>query len=208
MDPMLAEHVLGIPIRSTKELLLFNPNPPQYPLFTTSCKINGIEREDGFAVWIKNYVSLGLKLVEIMRHKLSYGAKVIKFGSQDKSFRKSFGIKEGEKLLQASQCYLYTTTGAIAGLLFVSTQRVAFCSNRSIKTYSTTGKLIKFQYKVSIPLRKIKGVGESMDITNASNKFVELVTIDGFSFWFMGFFKHKETLRFLHHAISLDCLSL
>ena len=55
MDPMFAKHVLGIPIRPTKELLLFNPNPSQYPLSTTSCKINGIEREDGFAVWIKNY---------------------------------------------------------------------------------------------------------------------------------------------------------
>ncbi|GJT71126.1 GEM-like protein 7 [Tanacetum coccineum] len=208
MDPMFAEHVLGNPIRSTKELLLFNPNPPRYPLSTTSCKINGIEREDGFAVWIRKYVSLGPKLAEIMRHKLSYGAKMIQFGNQDTIFRKSFGIKEGEKLLQASQCYLYTTAGEIAGLLFVSTQRVAFCSKRSIKTYSTTGKLIKFQYKVSIPLRKIKGVGETMDITNASNKFVELVTIDDFSFWFMGFFKHNKTLRFLYHAISMDCLSL
>ena len=93
-------------------------------------------------------MSLGPKLTEIMKHKLSYGEKIIQYGSQDKIFRKNFSIKEGEKLLQASQCYLYTTSGAIAGLLFVSNERVAFCSDRSIKTYSATGKLLKFQYKV------------------------------------------------------------
>lgn len=93
-------------------------------------------------------MSLGTKLIEIMKHKLTYGAKIIQFGSQDKLFRKNFSTTDKEKLLQASQCYLYTTAGAIAGLMFVSTERVAFCSHKSIKTYSTTGKLLKFQYKV------------------------------------------------------------
>ncbi|KAJ9549461.1 hypothetical protein OSB04_022004 [Centaurea solstitialis] len=197
------KHVVGIPIISKKGLLLSEPyNHPHYPLSTTSSKINGIKREDSFVVWIKNYVSLGPKLIEIMKHKLSHGA------SQCKSFRKNFGLREGEKLLQASQCYLYTTAGAIAGLLFVSTERVAFCSNKFIKTYSTTGKLLKYQYKVSIPLGKIKGVGEGMNnIKRSSTKYVELVTVDDFNFWFMGFINYKKTLRGLHHASSLDCLN-
>ncbi|KAI3728609.1 hypothetical protein L6452_17247 [Arctium lappa] len=143
MDPRFAKHVIGIPIRSTKGLLLSKPYQPHYSLSTTSSKMNGIEREDSFAAWIKNSVSLGPKLIEIMKHKLSHGAS-----SQCKTFRKNFCIREGEKLLQATQCCLYTTAGAIAGLLFVSTERVAFCSNRSMKTYSTTGKLLKYQYKV------------------------------------------------------------
>ncbi|KAI3698668.1 hypothetical protein L2E82_42391 [Cichorium intybus] len=87
--------------------------------------------------------------MEIMKQKLSHGAKMIKLGNQAKIFRKTFGIREGEKVLLASQCYLYTTAGAIAGILFISTERVAFCSDRSIKTYSTTGELLKFQYKFS-----------------------------------------------------------
>ncbi|GKF66939.1 GRAM domain-containing protein, partial [Tanacetum coccineum] len=60
--------------------------------------------------------SRGPKIIEIMKHNLSHGAKIIQYGSQ--------------------------------GLLFVSTERVAFCSDRSIKTYSTTGEQLKFQYKV------------------------------------------------------------
>ncbi|KAI3714002.1 hypothetical protein L1987_72592 [Smallanthus sonchifolius] len=151
--------------------------------------------------------SLGPKIIEILKHKLSYGAKIIQFGSQDKIFRKNFSIKEGEKLLQAFQCYLYTTAGAIAGLLFVSSERVAFCGHRSIKTYSTTGKLLKFQYKVSIPLGKINGVNERLNMKRPSNKYVELATVDDFNFWFMGFINFKKTLRCLHQATNVGCLS-
>ncbi|KAI3502051.1 hypothetical protein L1887_30082 [Cichorium endivia] len=207
MDPRFLKHVMGISNRSTDGLLSSEPYQPHRPLSTTSSKTNGIEREYSFAVWIKNYVSLGTKLVEIMKHKLSHGGKIIQFGSLSKLFRKNFGVREGEKLLKATQCYLYTTAGAIAGLLFVSTERVAFCSDGSIKTYSRTGEKLKFLYKVSIPLGKIKGVGESMNMQKPWNNYVELVTVDDFNLWFMGLTNNKKTLRYLHHATStLDCL--
>ncbi|KAK9076307.1 hypothetical protein SSX86_004641 [Deinandra increscens subsp. villosa] len=202
MDPRCLKHVTGIQIRSANGVLLSKPYKPHYSLSTTSSKINGLEREHSFGVWIENYVSQGLKLIEIMKHKLSYGARIIQFGSQDKLFKKNFSIKEKEKLMQASQCYLYTTAGAIAGLLFVSTQRVAFCSHKSIKAYSTTGKMLKFQYKVTIPLEKIDRVNENVKMKRPSNNYVELVTVDDFSFWFMGFINYKKTLRYLQHATS------
>ncbi|XP_076889123.1 GEM-like protein 7 [Bidens hawaiensis] len=207
MDPRCLKHVTGIPITSSKGLLLSKPYQPHYALSTAASKINGLERENSFAVWIKNYVSLGPKLIEIMKLKLSYGAKIIQFGSQDKIFRKNFSTKDKEKVLQASQCYLYTTAGAIAGFLFVSTERVAFCSQKPIKTYSTTGKLLKFQYKVSIPLEKIDGVNKSRNMKRPSNNYMELVTVDDFNFWFMGFINYKKTLRNLHHAITHVCVN-
>ncbi|CAI9275383.1 unnamed protein product [Lactuca saligna] len=120
------------------------------------------------------------KLIEIMKQKLSHGAQMIQLGS--------------------------TPAGAIAGILYVSTERVAFCSDRSLKTYSPTGELLKFQYKVSIPLGKIKGVRESMNTKRLSYNYVEVVTVDDFSFWFLGFENYKKTLRYLHHAIGHECL--
>ncbi|KAI3728605.1 hypothetical protein L6452_17243 [Arctium lappa] len=72
--------------------------------------------------------------------------------------------------------------GAIASILFMTTERLGFCSEKSLQTYSTTGELLKFQYKVSIPLEKLKGVGESMNSKKPSKKFVELATMDDFSF--------------------------
>nr|GEV64721.1 RNA-directed DNA polymerase, eukaryota, reverse transcriptase zinc-binding domain protein [Tanacetum cinerariifolium] len=118
-------------------------------------------------VW-KSAWSLGPKIIEIMKHKLSHGAKIIQYGGQE---------------------------------------RVAFCSDRSIKTYSMTGDQLKFQYKVSIPLVKIKGLLESKNMKRPSNNYVELVTVDDFSFWFMGFMSIKKTLRYLHQAAGTDYLS-
>ncbi|CAH1414683.1 unnamed protein product [Lactuca virosa] len=158
------------------------PYEPCHEFSSTSSKSNDTERE----------ASSSPKLIEIMKQKLSHGAQIIQLGSTPgKIFRKTFGIREEEKLLQASQCYLYTTAGAIAGILYVSTERVAFCSDRSLTTYSTTGELLKFQYKVSIPLGKIKGVRESMNLKRASYNYVEVmtVTISAFGFWALSIIK-------------------
>ncbi|CAI9275380.1 unnamed protein product [Lactuca saligna] len=160
MDHRLSKHDNGVAIKSGRGLLLSKP----------------YEREGSFAVGIKNHASSGPKLIEIMKQKLSHGVKMIQLGSQGKIFRKTFGTREEEKLLQASQCYLYTTAG----------------------------ELLKFQYKVSIPLGKIKGVRESVNMKRLSYNYVEVVTVDDFSFWFLGFVNYKKTLRYVRHAIGLS----
>ncbi|TKY59727.1 GEM protein 4 [Spatholobus suberectus] len=72
-----------------------------------------------------------------------------------------FSVRDGEKLLKASQCYLSTTSDPIAGLLFISTDKAACCSDRSIKISSPNREDIRVHYKVSIPLIKIKSVNKS-----------------------------------------------
>ncbi|GKA88606.1 GEM-like protein 7 [Tanacetum coccineum] len=317
MDTRLSNIVMGIPITSTRGLLLSKPYQPHYSLSTSkSSDMHLIKSNDGKS------------LIEIVKHKLSYGAKILPLGREGKIFRKNFCTTDNEKLVHASRCSLYTTAGAIEGILFMSTERVGFCSDRSlktysatgdkmlsgkshcksdiertenllaahiihiseyidhqlhqdlskkqtcelteahqtvttiwitdsrnkllefhlsqqgdycylnlinqphctstsskitnhgslgpkiieimkhnlshsdrsIKTYSTTGEQLKFQYKVSIPLEKIKGVLESKNMKRPSSNYVELVTVDDFSFWFTGFISIKKTLRYLHQA--------
>ncbi|KAK1438017.1 hypothetical protein QVD17_03818 [Tagetes erecta] len=174
---------------------------PHY-LFSTS-KSNCIERKDSFAALITNYgMSLGTKLIEIVKHKLSYGAKILSRDLGGKTCRKKFCMRDSEELLHATQCCIYTTAGAIAGTLFVSTERVGFCSNRSLKMHSNIGEVLKFQYKISIPLEKIKRSEESMNLKKPSNKYVELVTVDDFNFWFLGFKDYKKTLRYIHETFT------
>ncbi|XP_008437047.2 GEM-like protein 4 isoform X4 [Cucumis melo] len=79
--------------------------------------------------------------------KLRLGAKIIRQGGRKNIFKQVFGIVEGEQLLKASQCYLSTSAGPIAGLLFISTEKVAFCSEQSITFSSPTGELLKTPYK-------------------------------------------------------------
>ena len=93
-------------------------------------------------------VRLGPKFSETVKGKLSLGARILQVGGVKRVFKQIFGVGEGEKLLKASQCYLSTTGGPIAGLLFISSQRIAFCSDRSIKFSSPNGELIRIHYKV------------------------------------------------------------
>lgn len=93
-------------------------------------------------------VRLAPKITGTVKGKLSLGAKIIQVGGVEKIFKQLFSVKEGENLLKACQCYLSTTAGPIAGLLFISTNKVAFCSERSLKFYSSSGELIRVHYKV------------------------------------------------------------
>ncbi|GMP92295.1 hypothetical protein CsSME_00042579 [Camellia sinensis var. sinensis] len=97
--------------------------------------------------FVKIAVKLGPKITETVKGKLSLGAKIIRAGGVEKIFKQNFSNREGEKLLKASQCYLSTTAGPIAGLLFISTDKVAFFSDRSIKLSSPIGEFIRLRYK-------------------------------------------------------------
>ncbi|KAG8382602.1 hypothetical protein BUALT_Bualt05G0094600 [Buddleja alternifolia] len=218
------EHVIRIPISSadyglssSKQLL---PDSTAHNQLTSSpsrhyskfrqCRVNSViakmvklgESMDIFAQGIREHVRLGPKLSETVKGKISLGTRILQVGGVEKVFKQKFNIRDDEKLLKASQCYLSTTTGPIAGLLFVSTNRVAFCSERSIKLSSPTGEILKLHYKVIIPMRKIKRANESENVKKPRQKYVQVVTEDNHEFWFMGFLNHQRTFKYLQQAIN------
>ncbi|KMT20543.1 hypothetical protein BVRB_1g005270 [Beta vulgaris subsp. vulgaris] len=151
------------------------------------------ERSHRFANGIKEHV----------KGKLSLGAKLLRLGSMEKVCKQVFSVREGERLLKASHCCLSTTAGPIVGLLFISTEKLAFCSDRSIvKLSSPTGELLRFRYKVVIPLRKIERANQRENTKKASKKYLQLNTTDEFEFWFMGFLNYKKMFKCLQEAID------
>ncbi|KAL2541306.1 GEM-like protein 4 [Abeliophyllum distichum] len=127
-----------------------------------------------------------------------FRARILQVGGLEKVFTKNFYVRNGEKLLKASQCYLSTTAGPIAGLLFISTDKIGFCSEKSIKLSSPTGKLLKIHYKVIIPLGKIKRANESENAKKPRQKYVQIFTEDNFEFWFMGFLNRQKALSSIY----------
>ncbi|WJX21612.1 hypothetical protein P8452_11019 [Trifolium repens] len=123
-------------------------------------------------------VRMGQKITDTIKGKLRLGTRIFQVGGVEKVFMQLFSVKDGEKLLKASHCYLSTTSGPIAGLLFISTHKVSFCSEKSIKVSSPKGEFIRIHYKVSIPHEKIQHVNQS-------------------------FLNYKKALRYLQQAISL-----
>ncbi|KAE8677874.1 putative GEM-like protein 8 [Hibiscus syriacus] len=156
------------------------------------------KKADIFAHGIREH---GPKVSEIVKGKLSLGVRILQVGGVNKIFKQLFSVREGKKLMKACHCYLSTTTSPIAGLLFTSTQKVAVCNDKSIKIPSPDGEFLRIHYKVMIPLEKIKGVNESENMKKASQKYMEIMTVDDFNFWFMGFLNHQKAFKFLQQAI-------
>ncbi|KAJ8562861.1 hypothetical protein K7X08_031313 [Anisodus acutangulus] len=223
MKNLLCENVVGIPMssavcsleRQPKRLQSLSACQDHVPSATLKHlskikqrnsvigKMNKLgERMDCLAQGICEHVSLSPKLTETVKGKLSLGAKILKVGGLDRIFKQKFRVRDDEKLLKVSQCYISTTAGPIAGLLFISTDKIAFCSERSIKLSSPTGKLLRIRYKVSIPISKIQKTKESENREKPSQKYIQVITEDDFEFWFMGFLNHQKTLRYLQQAIS------
>ncbi|KAJ9691670.1 hypothetical protein PVL29_013760 [Vitis rotundifolia] len=206
MEKQVAGRVIGIPISCPNE----NTSSSNPSLALTHNKVDGMKhmmnkhekKADNIVHRIRAHVRLAPRIFETVKGKLSLGARILQQGGMKRIFKQLFGVREGEKLLKASQCYLSTTAGPIAGLLFLSTQRVAFCSERSIKCSSPNGELIRFHYKVSIPLGKIERVDQRVNTTNQSQKYMEIVTMDNFEFWFMGFLNYQKAINCLHQALS------
>ncbi|XP_031090956.1 GEM-like protein 4 [Ipomoea triloba] len=188
---------LQVPINYWPVLLNHQSSTKQaLPSSATQCHLSSSSKLRNGAVRLRP------KITDTLKGKLILGAKLLQAGGVEKVFKKRFSAKEGEKLLKASQCYLSTTSGPMPGLLFVSTHKLSFLSERSIKIPSSTGKSMRMHYKVSIPISKIKRANESENLKNPSEKYIQVVTEDHFEFWFMWFPHHQRTLKYLQNAIS------
>ncbi|XP_030522535.2 GEM-like protein 4 [Rhodamnia argentea] len=160
------------------------------------------KKADILARGVREHVSLSPKITKTVEGKLRIGARVLQLGGMDKVFMDLFNVGDGERLMKTFQCYLSTSSGPIGGLLFISNERVAFCSDRCIKLVSPDGETTKVHYKVMIPLRKIKMENEKENLEKPSQKYIQIVTVDNFDFWFMGFLNYQKTLKHLRRAIS------
>ncbi|XP_040994074.1 GEM-like protein 7 isoform X1 [Juglans microcarpa x Juglans regia] len=168
MKISLQELVAGMPIRSAAYRV---DRAPKRYLTDSACqyRIPSLEgaadskrknkigkKGHSFVHGFREHVRHGPKISETVKGKLSLGARILRVGGVDKVFKRFFSVKEGEKLLKASQCYLSTTAGPIAGLLFISTEKVAFCSERSMKISSPDGDMTRIHYKVTCKKKKKK----------------------------------------------------
>ncbi|KAK6947956.1 GRAM domain [Dillenia turbinata] len=162
------------------------------------------KKANSFAFRVRDHVKIGPKFSETVKGKMSLGANIIRKGGRENIFKHKFEVKEGEKLLKASQCYLSTTAGPIAGILFISNLKICFCSERPITVSSPSGDLIRTPYKVVIPVKKVKAANQSGNVEKPAQKYIEVVTEDGFEFWFMGFFRYEKAWKNLEKAISMS----
>ncbi|KEH44424.1 GRAM domain protein/ABA-responsive-like protein [Medicago truncatula] len=130
------------------------PSKHQSKSLTNSNKKRLARKADSLSQKVQEHVRLRANISETIKRKLSLGAQILQVGGVEKVFMRYFSVSEDESLLKISQCYLSTTSGPLAGLLFISNEKVAFCSDRSIKVYNQKGQMCRIRYKVSRELYK------------------------------------------------------
>ncbi|GFS39660.1 hypothetical protein Acr_00g0064220 [Actinidia rufa] len=59
-----------------------------------------------------------------------------------------------------------------------------------------------FRASVLIPVGKLLSANEIQNVKRPSRKYIEIVTVDNFDFWFMGFLNFRRTFNYLQQALS------
>ncbi|KAI9071281.1 hypothetical protein K1719_046756 [Acacia pycnantha] len=136
---------------------------------------------------------------DLGQKKISSGRKNCTF-----AYRIREHVKLGPKLSETVKGKLSLGSKIIhEGVLFISTQKIAFCSERPLNFSSSPGDSVRAPYKVLIPIGKIKEANESENENKTEQKYIQIVTKEGSEFWFLGFLRYEKALTNLQKAISM-----
>lgn len=159
-----------------------------------------------FADNVWNHLKVSPSFTDAAVARIAQGTKVFAEGGHDKVFQQTFGILAGEKLLKAYVCYFSTSSGPAVGTLYLSTKRLAFCSDYPFCYYLSTGQQQWMYHKVVVQLEKLRAVNPCSSRMNPYDKYIQVITTDGHEFWFMGFISYDKALKQLREA-SQHCPS-
>lgn len=87
--------------------------------------------------------------MDAARGRMSQGIKLVQEGGFEGLYKAQFGMGEGEQLRKTYACYLSTSTGPVAGTLYISNMKFSFCSDRPLSYAPTPGQQAWSYYKVS-----------------------------------------------------------
>ncbi|KAK2968792.1 hypothetical protein RJ640_028185 [Escallonia rubra] len=133
--------------------------------------------------------------------KMNLTAKALTGGGFEPLYKQTFTTFDYEKLKKTFACYLSTSTGPVAGTLYLSNVHVAFCSDLPLSFTAPSGQEAWSYYKVMVPLDKICTFNPVTMKENPSEKYLQIVTIDGHDFWFMGFVNYDKASHHLFDSI-------
>ncbi|KAM2107069.1 hypothetical protein ACFX1Q_024093 [Malus domestica] len=134
--------------------------------------------------------------------KMNLTAKAITGGGFEALYKQTFATYPNEKLHKSFASYLSTSTGPVAGTLYLSNFHTAFCSDRPLSFTAPSGQVTWSYYKIMVPLGNIATINPVVMRENPREKYIQIVTIDGHDFWFMGFVNYEKASRHLTQSIS------
>ncbi|XVE67630.1 hypothetical protein DITRI_Ditri09bG0003300 [Diplodiscus trichospermus] len=144
----------------------------------------------------------GSSVSEAAWGKMNLRAKALTGGGFESLYKQTFATHSNEKLKKTFACYLSTSTGPVAGTLYLSNIHVAFCSDRPLSFTAPSGQQTWSYYNVMIPLSKVGIINPVIMRENPSEKYIQIVTVDGHDFWYMGFVNYEKASKHLSESLS------
>ncbi|EYU31864.1 hypothetical protein ABFS82_06G002100 [Erythranthe guttata] len=141
--------------------------------------------------------------------KMNLRAKTITGGGFEALYKQTFSTSihiNNETLKKTFASYLSTSTGPVAGTLYLSNFHLAFCSDRPLSFTAPSGQQTWSYYKILIPLAKIGSINPVIMRDNQSERYIQVVSTDGHDFWFMGFVNYEKATNHLFDAISTSSI--
>ncbi|XP_044980271.1 GEM-like protein 1 [Hordeum vulgare subsp. vulgare] len=153
-------------------------------------------------IW--NHLRTAPNMADAAVARLAQGTKVYAEGGHERVFHQVFGGVPGEQLRKAYACYLSTSSGPVIGTLYLSTARLAFCSDSPVSYHapSPTQPPEPMYYKVVLPLNQVRAVSPSASMWRPSERYIQVATTDSHEFWFMGFVSYDKALKHLSDALQ------
>ncbi|XP_006655915.2 GEM-like protein 1 [Oryza brachyantha] len=143
----------------------------------------------------------GPSFTEAAMGRLAQGTKVLAEGGYEKIFRQTFEVLPDEQLKISYACYLSTSAGPVMGVMYISTAKIAFCSDNPL-SYKAGNKTEWSYYKVVIPLHQLRAANPSVSKVNPAEKYIQVVSVEGHEFWFMGFLMYDKAVSSLQEAMD------
>ncbi|CAL9091655.1 GEM-like protein 1 [Musa acuminata AAA Group] len=146
------------------------------------------------------HLNTGPSFVEATMGRIAQGTKVIAEGGYDKIFQQTFDTLSEEQLRKYHACYLSTSAGPVMGVLYLSTTKLAFCSDNPLP-YKIGDQTEWSYYKVVVPLNQLRAVNPSVNRMKSAEKYIQVVSTDNHEFWFMGFLNYDSAVKILQEAL-------
>ncbi|GAB4848767.1 hypothetical protein Ancab_003494 [Ancistrocladus abbreviatus] len=140
-------------------------------------------------------------LADAAMGRIAHSTKVLAEGGYEKIFRQTFDTVPEELLQNSYACYLSTSAGPVMGTLYVSTKKLAFCSDSPLP-YKSGSQTEWSYYKVVIPLYQLKAVNPSSSRVNSAEKYIQIISVDNHEFWYMGFLDYESAVTSLQEALQ------
>ncbi|XP_010272956.1 PREDICTED: GEM-like protein 1 [Nelumbo nucifera] len=150
-------------------------------------------------VW--QHLKTGPSIADAAMGRIAQGTKVLAEGGYEKIFQQTFDTVPEEQLQRSYACYLSTSAGPVMGILYLSTEKLAFCSDNPL-SYKVGNQTEWSYYKVVIPFHQVKAVNPSASRVSRTEKYIQVISVDNHEFWFMGFVHYEDAAKCLQEALQ------